>query len=101
MRTDSGSRPQAAGGSEASATFTVPAQPLAFGEHLRLVGSVPEMGDWEPEAGLALEWSEGDNWSAAATLPAGAVEFKVLSDTPCAGLVAACPGCACTICVRL
>lgn len=60
-----------------SATFTVPAQPLAFGEHLRLVGSAHELGGWDPESGLALEWGEGDNWSAEALLPAGAVEFKV------------------------
>lgn len=61
-----------------SAQFTVPAQPLAFGEHLRLVGSAPKLGGWDPEAGLALEWAEGDNWSAEASLPAGVVEFKVL-----------------------
>lgn len=67
-----------------SATFTVPSQPLAFGEHLRLVGSAPELGGWDPSEGLALEWAEGDNWTAEASLAAGAIEFKVR--------LAACPG---------
>jgi hypothetical protein len=62
----------------AATSFTVPAQPLAFGEHLRLVGSLPELGAWDPEAGLKLDWSDGDNWSAEAALPPGAVEFKVV-----------------------
>lgn len=59
------------------ATFLVPDQPLAFGEHLRLVGSAPELGGWNPEQGLVLDWAEGDNWSTQAALPAGAIEFKV------------------------
>ncbi len=69
--------PQAA--AAASTTFTVPAQPLAFGEHLALVGSAPELGVWEPQSGLKLEWADGDNWSAQAELAPGAVEFKVLN----------------------
>lgn len=71
--------PSQVAASATAATFTVPAQPLAFGEHLRLVGSVPELGSWEPEAGLKLEWGDGDTWSTAADLAHGAVEFKVLS----------------------
>lgn len=63
---------------DATATFTVPSQPLAFGEHLRLVGSAEQLGSWDPAAGLTLEWAEGDNWSAEAALPEGAIEFKVL-----------------------
>ena len=55
----------------------MPAQPLAFGEHLRLVGSAEQLGGWDPAAGLTLEWAEGDNWSAEAALPDGAIEFKV------------------------
>lgn len=62
---------------DATATFTVPSQPLAFGEHLRLVGSAERLGAWDPAAGLALEWAEGDNWSADAALPEGAIDFKV------------------------
>lgn len=55
----------------------MPAQPLAFGEHLALVGSVAALGVWEPESGLKLEWAAGDNWSAQTEMAPGAVEFKV------------------------
>lgn len=61
-------------------TFSVPDFGVAFGEHLRLVGSTPAMGDWTTNEGLALEWNEGNNWTASAELPAGPIEFKVLRE---------------------
>lgn len=56
----------------------IPEFQVNFGEHLRLVGSTPAMGDWSPNEGLSLEWSAGNNWSATASLPAGPIEFKVV-----------------------
>jgi len=67
-----------AGAVAARSTFTVPDFGVAFGEHLRLVGSSTALGDWQPNEGLALEWSEGNNWTASVELPAGAIEFKVV-----------------------
>lgn len=57
----------------------IPEFQVNFGEHLRLVGSTPAMGDWSPNEGLSLEWSDGNNWGATASLPAGPIEFKVFS----------------------
>lgn len=64
--------------SSIAADFTVPSQPLAFGETLKIVGSTPELGDWDVEGALALEWGEGNNWSGSTTLPPGPAKFKVV-----------------------
>lgn len=50
---------------------------VAFGEHLRIVGSSDALGGWDPVGGLALEWAEGDDWYGEATLAPGACGFKV------------------------
>ena len=54
----------------ATAVFRVTAH-LEPGEYLVLVGSVPELGEWDPIKGCVMEWSEGDVWSTA-------VEFDAL-----------------------
>jgi hypothetical protein len=41
----------------------------AFGEHLGVVGSVKELGDWNVDCCLRLQWSEGDLWSGHVDLP--------------------------------
>mmetsp|Transcript_35404 Transcript_35404/g.100253 ORF Transcript_35404/g.100253 Transcript_35404/m.100253 type:complete len:447 (-) Transcript_35404:190-1530(-) len=53
--------------------FSVP-----FGRSLKVVGSHPTLGKWNPDEGLALEWSEGDIWKAEVALPAGTWEFKAV-----------------------
>ena len=49
---------------------------VEFGQTLRLMGSVGELGDWDVKRGVALQWTNGDDWTAAVTLPAGIVEYK-------------------------
>eukprot|EP00887_Chlorella_sp_A99_P001045 scaffold14.g1045.t1 len=50
---------------------------VAFGEHLRVVGSDAALGAWEPSAGAPLAWGEGHVWSATLDLPAEAsLEYK-------------------------
>jgi hypothetical protein len=45
----------------------------------QLVGGTPEFGAWTPEAGVALEWSEGNVWSATMPMELGnSYEFKVV-----------------------
>ena len=58
--------------------FHVPACQLAFGEHLRVVGSCAQLGGWDPAAAPALEWTEGDNWTASVALPPGQHAFKLV-----------------------
>ena len=59
-------------------SFEVPACSLAFGEHLRVVGSCPELGGWDAQQAPALEWGEGDTWAAALALPPGQHAFKLV-----------------------
>lgn len=70
----------AAAGSDApvSIAFCVPECRLQPGEHLRVVGSSPELGDWHVDAALPLEWQEGDAWTAQLSLPPGRHEFKLV-----------------------
>ncbi len=50
---------------------------MAFGEHLRVVGSHEALGGWEVGRAPALEWSEGHVWTATLDLPAGEeMEYK-------------------------
>lgn len=51
---------------------------VAFGEGLKLVGNVPEMGDWNADKGAVMQWGEGDMWSVDTRAPVGVeVCFKV------------------------
>ncbi|KAL4447831.1 hypothetical protein ABPG75_005050 [Micractinium tetrahymenae] len=56
----------------------VPDCVLQFGEHLKLVGSCPELGMWEAATAASLEWQEGDNWVASLSLPPGKHACKLV-----------------------
>ena len=58
--------------------FAAPACHLQFGEHLRVVGSCPQLGGWDPAAAPALEWGEGDTWTGSLALPPGQHAFKLV-----------------------
>ena len=56
-----------------------------FGQSLWLVGSIPMFGNWDPNRGIALQWSAGHNWfveipfvklNQEITKDHSAVEFK-------------------------
>lgn len=48
-----------------------------YGQHVVLVGSVPELGSWILADGVSLTWSEGDLWNATLELPSTSVlEYK-------------------------
>jgi hypothetical protein len=58
-------------------TFTVCRKKVAFGQCLKLVGSGPALGDWNPELSPCMEWKEGDGWSTKVLqLSPGSYEFK-------------------------
>ena len=38
---------------------------LKPGETLKIVGSIPELGNWDCENGLALAWSENHRWKGS------------------------------------
>lgn len=51
-------------------TFSV-ARHVDFGESVKVVGSITELGNWEAESGLQLSWEEGDIWRCEADIPVG------------------------------
>ena len=68
-----------AAGAAVLVEFSVPSTHLEFGQHLRVVGSSPELGLWDPQGALTLEWSEGDNWTGRIALVAACVlEWKLV-----------------------
>lgn len=60
-----------------AAHFVVHHWSVPYGEHLRIVGTNPALGGWDPTAGLLLEWAEGDDWVGETALPSGTLGFKV------------------------
>ena len=59
--------------------FEVPSYKTHPGQSLKVVGSIPQLGGWDPAKGLALEWKPGHAWSASLTLPShDQMEAKVI-----------------------
>ena len=49
---------------------------LDYGDEMCVVGSAVELGAWNPDAALALRWTEGNVWRGELAVPAGgAVEY--------------------------
>lgn len=51
-----------------------------FGEHLRLVGSCPELGEWDVNSAPQFHWTTGDVWQLDVDFPPGLAmtEFKLV-----------------------
>ena len=48
-----------------------------WGQEVRIVGSVPELGGWQPASGVALDASGYPSWTGGVGLPAGtSFEYK-------------------------
>jgi len=58
----------------AQVTFSVKLK-VKFGQHLRVVGSAPELGGWNPASAPELSWNDGDVWTGSVAL-AGDAAFK-------------------------
>ncbi|GAB4818654.1 hypothetical protein N2152v2_005700 [Parachlorella kessleri] len=65
-------------------TFTTSsATQVAYGEHLRVVGSHAALGGWKVAAAPELHWTPGNVWTAKLELPAGAhFEYKFVHVMP-------------------
>jgi Starch binding domain len=52
---------------------------VEYGDAIRAVGALPELGAWEPERAPSLTWCEGDLWSGSLCLPVTEepIKFKV------------------------
>ena len=60
------------------ATFTIQ-HAVRYGECLRIVGSCAELGQWKPEKGLVMSWSDGNVWSGSIELhDQKQIEFKAV-----------------------
>ncbi len=57
--------------------FVVPQYVTTFGQSLRVVGSLPELGFWNPTLAPVMVWGEGHSWTLEAQLPQRSFEFKV------------------------
>ena len=44
-----------------------------FGQNLSIVGDHKSLGDWNPDQGIALQWSEGDAWIGEAEIQLGCI----------------------------
>jgi hypothetical protein len=55
----------------AAVSFSV-TKHVRFGQTLRVVGSLPELGAWDPAKAPELTWGDGDVWTGAVALPPGA-----------------------------
>ncbi|WP_035275733.1 carbohydrate-binding module family 20 domain-containing protein [Actinoalloteichus caeruleus] len=54
-----------------------------FGQEVHLVGSIPELGSWNPSAGVHLSSSDYPVWRTTVTLPADtAFEYKYVKIAP-------------------
>lgn len=52
---------------------------VGYGRSVRLVGAGPLLGDWKPEQGVDLAWTDGNVWTAELAMePGTALEFKVV-----------------------
>jgi hypothetical protein len=43
----------------------------SYGQHVALVGDGPQLGAWEPDKAVALEWTDGDQWQTELSLVPG------------------------------
>eukprot|EP00198_Chlamydomonas_reinhardtii_P002415 XP_001691751.1 predicted protein [Chlamydomonas reinhardtii] len=49
----------------------------AFGHGYAVVGSVPELGSWDPNRAVRMQWTDGDTWQAVVRLPVDTdVQYK-------------------------
>ncbi|WIA38322.1 hypothetical protein OEZ86_001659 [Tetradesmus obliquus] len=67
-----------AGSTRVNVQFVVPEYLTHWGQVLKVVGSMEELGNWKVEKAPAMEWNEGHTWTLNVQLPVGAVNFKVV-----------------------
>lgn len=58
--------------------FVVPQYVTSFGQSLKVVGSLPELGAWDAAKAPAMFWRDGHVWALELLLPPATFEFKVV-----------------------
>lgn len=73
---------------EVQASFSLGQGHTAFGQNIYLVGNLPQLGGWDPEAALPLTPDAYPTWSASLALePGQEVEFKFIKRSQGGGVV--------------
>ncbi|KAI8466469.1 MAG: hypothetical protein J3K34DRAFT_524553 [Monoraphidium minutum] len=78
-RADPASAPPAAA-ERVHVQFVVPHYQTSFGQVLKVVGALEELGAWSADEAPTMSWCEGHLWVLSITLPAGSLAFKVVMD---------------------
>lgn len=55
--------------------FTIPHH-VEYGQSVCILGSAPELGEWQLDKCPCLNWGEGDVWTGVVELPPSTVEYK-------------------------
>lgn len=42
-----------------------------FGQHLCISGGVDELGDWQEDSCIIMDWNDGNIWTTECELPSG------------------------------
>ncbi|KXN81606.1 Alpha-amylase [Leucoagaricus sp. SymC.cos] len=76
--TGSGSNPGNGGGGTVAVSFAETAETV-FGENIFLVGSIPQLANWDPNSAIALSSADYPVWKATVNIPAStSFEFKFI-----------------------
>mmetsp|Transcript_22346 Transcript_22346/g.48830 ORF Transcript_22346/g.48830 Transcript_22346/m.48830 type:complete len:587 (+) Transcript_22346:59-1819(+) len=59
-------------------SFVVPEYVSSYGQVLKVVGSLPELGAWDITQAPSMQWQEGHRWKLDIQLPKQQFEFKVV-----------------------
>ena len=50
----------------------------SWGQVIKVVGSLPELGSWNPQAAPTMQWNEGHKWTLSSRLPKQSFSFKII-----------------------
>ncbi|KAI8466258.1 MAG: hypothetical protein J3K34DRAFT_395696 [Monoraphidium minutum] len=66
--------------------FVVPQYYTSYGQVLKVVGALEELGSWSPDKAPAMTWNEHHMWTLDMKLPVGETTFKVVMQDEWGGL---------------
>eukprot|EP00775_Hariotina_reticulata_P004065 gene4065-4312_t len=77
---------QGAAPGKVNVQFVVPEYFTNWGQVLKVVGSLEELGNWKVEKAPQMTWHDGHTWTLDVQLPVGAINFKVVMQEPHGGV---------------
>lgn len=54
----------------------LPSSQVAVGEEVMVVGNAPEMGEWDYQKGVKLEWHPGHVWRGSVSVADAVIQYK-------------------------